>query len=359
MIEIKRHRWLPTLKKRWEELCKGNPLMSPNQQYDFVLNEWKDYYMYCYWQKMFPEFWEVIKDGKTVMIAPLCKVKNGTYKIFGRVNGCGVCDFIYKDETLIKECLFNEGGLFRILNRDVFLSRIKLDSPLYSVLAEFKSDCKMIEHVRIPFVEDYHSYYNTLHKSVRQNLRTSYNRVLKDGMNIKLIVLYNNSLIVSDFEPSINGERTYFSRELTKDNQKEYFNRMMSVYMSRHHKRYQVETGSLKKWYLLHLNFTTKNLKKLPNSCNVMLFINENLAAFMGGFFNIGENEILVPRLSIDDNFLFYSPGMLLVNETIRFLISETPCRILDLSEGVESYKLKMGGEVYQTAEFWVRKSSI
>lgn len=356
MIEIKRHRWLPALKEKWQMLCKDNTLVSPNQQYDFVLNEWKNYFMYCYWQKMFPEFWEVLKDGETIMIAPLCKVINGTYKIFGRVNGCSVCDFVYNSEAAVKEGLLGEGSLLERINKPILFSRIKKDSWLYVTLSNIIVDEKSLEHVRIPFSDEYLAFYGHLHKSVRQNLRTAYNRAYKDGMEIRVVVVNGHKSISSNCIDGIAGTRSYSEALLSDKEHKSYFEQMMDVYINRHENKYNVRTGKYKKWYLKHLNFTTKNLKHLPYSCNVMLFFNNHLAAFMGGFLNVDGTELLVPRLSIDENYNFYSPGMLLVNETVRYLACRTACRMIDLAEGAEQYKLKMGGEIYHTAEFWINK---
>lgn len=65
-------------------------------------------------------------------------------------------------------------------------------------------------------------------------------------------------------------------------------------------------------------------------------------------------NEYVVPRLSINDEFGFYSPGMLLLNETVKHFIAETDVRHLDLSQGEEPYKYKMGGEAHRTHSFTI-----
>lgn len=85
---------------------------------------------------------------------------------------------------------------------------------------------------------------------------------------------------------------------------------------------------------------------------NIMLYIDNELAAFMGGLTSQGEEDYIVPRLSINSKYGFYSPGMLLVNETVRYMINKTSIRNLDLSLGTETYKSKMGGVKFLIKRF-------
>lgn len=127
---------------------------------------------------------------------------------------------------------------------------------------------------------------------------------------------------------------------------------MLKLYYKRHEQRYNVQTSELKKWYLEHLNFVTVSLRHWNDAMSVMLFVDGELAAFMGGFISRGEGSFVVPRLSINEDFGFYSPGILLVNETARFMLDNTSYRILDLSLGTENYKYKMGGTEHYTKCF-------
>ena len=53
------------------------------------------------------------------------------------------------------------------------------------------------------------------------------------------------------------------------------------------------------------------------------LCIDGQLAAFMSGMLGL-KHEYVVPRLSINDEFGFYSPGMLLLNEAVKYFMKET-----------------------------------
>lgn len=45
-VTIKKHLWLPSLKKEWINLQKKNTSLSPFQYYDFVYQLWINYYPY-------------------------------------------------------------------------------------------------------------------------------------------------------------------------------------------------------------------------------------------------------------------------------------------------------------------------
>ena len=100
-------------------------------------------------------------------------------------------------------------------------------------------------------------------------------------------------------------------------------------------------------WYMKNINFMTESLRHMHSSMSVMLFIDNELAAFMSGLKSPGESDYIIPRLSINGKYSFYSPGMLLVNETVRYLIEKTSNRNLDLSLGTENYKTQMGGVIF------------
>ena len=56
------------------------------------------------------------------------------------------------------------------------------------------------------------------------------------------------------------------------------------------------------------------------------------------------KNDVIIPRLVLNDKFARYSAGMLMINETVKKLI-EKGITCLDLAIGNENYKFVMGGE--------------
>lgn len=80
--------------------------------------------------------------------------------------------------------------------------------------------------------------------------------------------------------------------------------------------------------------------------------IDGQVAAFMEGYNNVRMESLEVPRLAINDEYYFYSPGVLLVNETMKWIYGQDDVSILDLCRGTEKYKTDMGGIVYSTLNY-------
>lgn len=82
--------------------------------------------------------------------------------------------------------------------------------------------------------------------------------------------------------------------------------------------------------------------------CAYVLYINNRIAAFFDSI-SAGKT-IIIPRLAISDEFNRYSPGMILINESVKSLIDER-ISVVDLTHGTEQYKLSMGGIVNHCVE--------
>ena len=64
---------------------------------------------------------------------------------------------------------------------------------------------------------------------------------------------------------------------------------------------------------------------------------------------------VSVPRLAIDSEYSFYSPGYVLINEVIKYIAAHPVLNELDLSRGDEKYKLDFGGKLYYTYDYDLR----
>lgn len=85
------------------------------------------------------------------------------------------------------------------------------------------------------------------------------------------------------------------------------------------------------------------------------IYICGEIAGFCSGY--IDHDTFVVPRLSIVNDFSRYSPGYLLISESIKwFGINSRSVRIIDLSEGTEQYKLDLGGIVYKKNDFTIKR---
>ena len=124
----------------------------------------------------------------------------------------------------------------------------------------------------------------------------------------------------------------------------------MNTYINRHRNRYNINTSVIKRFYLQHLDFSTRALMTNKNAMHCILYIGDQIGAFCSGY--IDKGKYVVPRLSIDDRFARYSPGYVLINEVIKMFSNDTLVHTIDLSEGAEKYKIDLGGRVYQKIDF-------
>ena len=173
--------------------------------------------------------------------------------------------------------------------------------------------------------DSYESYIACLSKSTRQNLRTSYNRLEKENMIPELYV-------------TVSGKS---DKKLKKTCLKVYNERQFTAY----HKNFSFYLYGLGKWS----NRTLWN--KNTDTIMIVLRFNGNVAAFLQGY--KFKNRLDVFRLAISDEYRFYSPGMVLISETMKYVYEgQLDFDVLDLCRGEEEYKYRMGGEVYNTTSY-------
>lgn len=327
MLTYKKVYNLYSLRNIWNQLyLLGGAESTPFQSFEYTLLLWKYHLPYCAGKKGYPVFYVFSEEETPVLVFPLFKYfdKKLGFGFLGDVNGCNYCDIVGNKEYLQEAFDVLSQGRASIYR----FSKIKEVSETVSFL-KGESTSKVTKNVQIRIPGQYADYLQMLSKSVRQNIRTSYNRLEKNGLKCKIIVFQGGTSF--DYRP------------------------MLDLYVSRHTDRYGVKTGAIKKLALLHYNFSTESFLSLSNALTIALYIGDELAAFMSGLIGINR-EYAVPRLSIDGNFSFFSPGVLLINETIKYFIENTDIKYLDLSQGEEDYKYKMGGEQHLTYSFEFRK---
>lgn len=305
----------------WARLYAVTPEVSPFLHPAAMDIAIRYFYPYYFAWRCRPVFAVYQEDEKSTTIVPLLKFRNGSYRLFGDVNGFNECGCVYEGIDSLKSCL----KLLKSKVGPVELARIDERSPLAAFASE---NCKTTNNVAIYFGDSYDEYFKTLSSSVRQNIRTAYNRLAK--------------------EDHVFEVQTYFGggcKALP-------FNEIINMYCKRHSDRYGVKTSKFRNWFLKHQSFATRLYRYAPNAMTMYLTIDDKPAAFMSGMFN-GE-RLIVPRLSIDNEYRRYSPGMILICESIRYLINNTSISILDLSQGEEEYKYKLGGVKHISCKFTI-----
>lgn len=301
----------------WARLYGLTPEVSPFLHPDAMKIAVKYFYPYYLIRKCRPIFCVFYESDSVRAIAPMLKFLNGRVQLFGDANGFNESGFVYDSETILPECFY----LMRTILGSVELIKIDSRSPLSKFVP---TNAVATSNAAIAFPKDFDEYLKTLSKSVRQNIRTAYNRVNTDGYLI-------------DIQYVMGGGRFPLTR-------------VVNLYCKRHDHRYGVKTSWLKKCFLKTQSFATRYYRFSPNAMTFILYIDHQPAAFLSGLFS--NDRLIVPRLSIDDKFKRYSPGMLLVVETIKYLQKYTSIEVLDLSQGGEQYKYQLGATEHLSYRF-------
>ncbi len=328
---MKRER-LTALKDRWNALVAKNPTMQPYQEWEMTKIVQKYYLPFTLAEKEIPIFYSFNEDGKTIVIAPMARRfrDKQPYANFGKAPTIAVKDFIYSSDLTIEkmeECLL----VMKKKMGSIHFYDIPEYSLLYEVLEHIGKRCKDHIYTIIPFADcnggGYDSYYLSLSKHMRQNIRTAYNYLNKNN-------------IAYTFE-IVKG------KDLTRDDE----NAIMNIYLARRGDHSKTDS-QLHKFYLKKFHYYTVAHRKLDNSYFGILRINNVIAAFWSGFSNPNKDYISCPRLALDNEFSRCSPGIILLCETAKILQQSTGISRLDLSRGNHEYKMRMGGTNYFSHDY-------
>ena len=279
------------------------------------------------------KFYIIYVEAKAVLIAPLFTRKN-LATVAGTSEGFDFVDFFYSDEALDKEIEIALSFLFDQLKHEGIRElrwNWMPDDTISNVILEKsyreKSNIEIVENTIIPF-NDYDSYKSGLSKNTKQNLRTAQNRLNRDNKKYEFHISLAECI----------------DNEQIKDCLKLYYDRQKTKY----------GVSFLHQLAIKTLDFNTRLLIKRKGVLANFL-IDGEVAAFMFGYINQRNHSLEIPKLAINEKFGFYSPGMLLVDNTVKYLANNTSIKNLDLCRGTEQYKLKMGGKIYPTYKYIVK----
>jgi hypothetical protein len=319
---LKLFKWQdPQLKNIWDDFYQDNLYLSPYSSWEynnisyncfkFQTSRWKEKNFFLV---------EYVKD-MAIAIIPLT-LRQGKLNIFGDFESGGALDFIYPPDSKLDvfDNIFSDLRAFFPMHT-LCLNKINERSLLYKYLKE-----KGYQHistrncVKIQFNNSYAEYFKGLSKNQRLNINKIFNRLEHDKKE------YNLDIKINSLASTI------------------FINDSLCIYNKREGERTHSERTFFSKFRQLHFEPITPAIQKMPNNFNVALSLKDaGLIAFLSGFIT-NSSEVICPRGAMDSTFARYSPGKLLINETIKWLIANTDIRCLDLSRGEEQYKYEMGG---------------
>lgn len=201
---------------------------------------------------------------------------------------------------------------------------IKKASLIYQAIEGLSGvELKSLDCVAIQLPDTFENYYQNLSKNVRQNIRTAYNRASKNNVNYQLQVFSKaeSGCINWKHLKEMYRKRNQFRK------QKKYWK--SAIY-------YQLDYLFNKEKDLFDYETT-----KQTDFTLAILKMNEEIAAYFFGYQT--NNRLEINRVVINDDFKFYSPGLVLFNEFIQQNIQHLD--VIDLTVGDEKYKFDLGGE--------------
>ena len=132
----------------------------------------------------------------------------------------------------------------------------------------------------------------------------------------------------------------------------EEFSNIMEIYLERRQSRYKLNEGMLMRQFLKRYDIGSVAMKKLDNYVHFILCIDDKAVAFCNGALSQDKRTLVLIRLAIDSDYSKYSPGILLLNESIKKVFEFNIADRIDLIQGDQRYKYEMGGETHNCFDF-------
>lgn len=187
-------------------------------------------------------------------------------------------------------------------------------------------------NVRIPFAGGTEGFAAALPRNARSVEKVARNRLRRERRTVSFS--FRSSVGLGD---GMSGREP---RRMLRECRR--------VYLERQKRRYG-NGGWLARLFFMHGCYVSLSVP-CGHSFMAVLRVDGCVAAYMEGYVNSARRALEVPRIAIDDSFARYSPGRLLVTETVRWLCANSNLRCIDLCRGDERYKLDLGGTPYETA---------
>lgn len=328
------------LKDTWEVLYASSAHCTPFQSYNTNESYYLVYSLKGSHRKYKPIF-VLHEDGENKCIIPLLVGK--ATKIVRNFSSFGPIDY-YNVIASSYEISYLQQVLREVLalysDYELIFENIPEHSALCGALKNIQAHPEICVMILLDRFDSADSYFQSLSKHQRQNIRTAYNRLKRDNMSYSISVY---------------------------DKQHPMPYSLRSQYKAIYADRYEAKN------HLEHLHWFKKKLMRVVrriqdplddiiardrNHAIYVLSLNNNPVAFMAGFYNRAHDTFYVPRLTYDMKYVAYDAGILLVYEVIKLLKSENVA-CLDLTRGDEPYKYAMGGEEHYNYTFIAKEGEI
>lgn len=182
------------IKKAWidmERNCNVTPFLYYNYMKNVIWN--------AYLRLSIPVYYYAENDnGEICMIAPMkYNVKNAYYDTLGNIGFCDVTDLLFSPDIAYEEKVKILTLLKSRIGKNFYLSRLDSSSETLQIYKNCSQTIHIHNCVDIEIGNNHESYFCSLSKSVRQNIRTAYNRLNRDGIKFKLLCIIGGGICLN------------------------------------------------------------------------------------------------------------------------------------------------------------------
>ena len=333
---VKIYNKIDDIKDIWNKLYFDGYDMTPYQSFD-----WNKNVMECYKSNTYiflnftVKYFICFKDDRPVIIAPLAVPKSRNNKenyiqILGQYTKSGALNFIYDNEASNEDFDFLIEYIQKKYPKEIRFYEIGDYTKFNKFLSSYNKAQKISDRIcvrcNIPVTKE--GNYNSLSKSVRQSLRTSHNRLAKEGLVSKVDIFRGYCFKKNELD---QFSYLYNKREAEWNNKQ--------IRLQEHTKPHLLNIIARK---ILRKVFKNKdaliNFSRNEKFILVKCVIDGNLAGY---FYAVSDEKgyCIVPTLVIDSYYGKYNPGLMMIYEFINNCIDEKSLSVFDLSRGDEIYK--------------------
>ena len=183
-------------------------------------------------------------------------------------------------------------------------------------------------------------YMKKLSKSTRQNLRTAFNRMNKDGYEY-IFDVYGP---VSDTKMLSALRDIHMNRLIKKNTESQSANdneKVAKTVIKKYIRRIRLKT---REYNELNNNIVLKAMQTLSNSCLVVVRLNNEFAGYIYGLKE--EHTIRIIQNCVEEKFYRYSPMFKGIFDFLIKCCEDENIMSVDFTRGDEDYKIKLGGEI-------------
>lgn len=336
------------LKGEWEDLEHGSD-MTVYQTFNWnylITRELLRSFFCNYYIKLI--VYKLVINGKTKIIMPIIIQKHSNKtKWFGRKKGLYLLGHAsYSDYV---NCVYNEATLEdfdellsyvarRNIGMKFFIDDVIENTTFDGFLRRTnlnKLDNTVSVHVNLKSNEE--DYTNGLSKHVRQNLRTSVNRMNRDGLRYRLEIVNRN---IDDGVILDKLRQVHISRMKEKNMVKTDIIHLVSSYIRIWYRKYKE----------MHNNVIYNSMISMENSIFVIVYLDDTIAGYLYGLRE--DSYVRIMQNCFDEQYKFYSPMFRGAYEYILDCITKG-IKIVDFTRGNESYKYQLCGEEMQLTHYY------